>query len=347
MRVLFLLFLLLGCGQSQMSTLSMEQNVEEMHFFYGNLHSHTAYSDGTGSPEDVYKWARDVIGYDFYAITDHAELLTEKEWVDIGDKTKEFNEDGRFVPIRGFEYTNYLLGHINIFNTSSYRGVFSAPRLRGIYRWIESQPHALAELNHPGSPLGAFGKLTIPETIKDQVFGMETGNGYNRNSSNLFIPFYNLALHAGYYLAPLYNMDNHILDENGCRTVIIAPELTRDSLLEALHARRVYAVDNPSAKVAFKCNGAWMGSRITANAIHCEITASNNKPITQIRVVSDHLDSQQYQFYGDVYEVALTLDLTIAASTFFYLQVFSQEVSRPNSNPELMSITAPIWVEKS
>ena len=39
--------------------------------FFGNLHSHTSYSDGSGTPEEAYAHARDVAHLDFLAITEH------------------------------------------------------------------------------------------------------------------------------------------------------------------------------------------------------------------------------------------------------------------------------------
>jgi len=39
--------------------------------FFGNLHSHTSYSDGSGTPSEAYAHARDVAKLDFMAITEH------------------------------------------------------------------------------------------------------------------------------------------------------------------------------------------------------------------------------------------------------------------------------------
>lgn len=33
---------------------------DELKVFFGNLHSHTSYSDGSGTPEEAYSQARDV-----------------------------------------------------------------------------------------------------------------------------------------------------------------------------------------------------------------------------------------------------------------------------------------------
>jgi len=43
----------------------------EIAVFFGNLHSHTALSDGSGTPAEAYEHARDVAGLDFLAITEH------------------------------------------------------------------------------------------------------------------------------------------------------------------------------------------------------------------------------------------------------------------------------------
>ena len=45
--------------------------------FFGNLHSHTSYSDGSGTPDQAYKWARDTAKLDFLAITEHNHRLCE------------------------------------------------------------------------------------------------------------------------------------------------------------------------------------------------------------------------------------------------------------------------------
>ena len=44
----------------------------EYGFRFGQLHSHTNVSDGTGTPDDAYSWARDKGKADFFAVTDHS-----------------------------------------------------------------------------------------------------------------------------------------------------------------------------------------------------------------------------------------------------------------------------------
>lgn len=42
--------------------------------YFGDTHSHTSYSDGTGTPADAF-YARDTAHIDFLAITDHSNSL--------------------------------------------------------------------------------------------------------------------------------------------------------------------------------------------------------------------------------------------------------------------------------
>ena len=61
--------------------------------YFGNLHSHTSYSDGSGTPEQAYRHARYTARIDFLAIPDHnpagAENGTVHEFrIDIPDEPK-------------------------------------------------------------------------------------------------------------------------------------------------------------------------------------------------------------------------------------------------------------------
>src|SRR5215510_163157 len=47
--------------------------------FFGNLHSHTSYSDGSGTPDEAYQHAREVAHLDFLAITDHNHARCEEK----------------------------------------------------------------------------------------------------------------------------------------------------------------------------------------------------------------------------------------------------------------------------
>ncbi|HBF38652.1 MAG TPA: hypothetical protein DDW50_15205, partial [Firmicutes bacterium] len=48
--------------------------------YFGYLHAHTSFSDGSGTPEEAYQYAREIGKLDFFAITDHGELIIFWPW---------------------------------------------------------------------------------------------------------------------------------------------------------------------------------------------------------------------------------------------------------------------------
>ena len=95
--------------------------------FFGNLHSHTSYSDGSGTPTDAYLHARDVAGLDFLAITEHnhknapSDIATDHNLYNGSQDSSlisaagRFNESGRFVALYGQEFSSIGSGnHANV-----------------------------------------------------------------------------------------------------------------------------------------------------------------------------------------------------------------------------------------
>src|SRR5262245_31111674 len=106
--------------------------------FFGNLHSHTSYSDGSGTPDEAYQHAREVGHLDFLAVTEHnhaqceegasadrrdgimiatsPQLYTGPDENAIIPEAQKWNTDGQFVALYGQEFSSISKGnHINIF----------------------------------------------------------------------------------------------------------------------------------------------------------------------------------------------------------------------------------------
>lgn len=62
------------------SDLMAEEPEDGLHWFKGNLHTHTLWSDGNDFPEMAAKWYADH-GYNFLALTDHNILSEGEKWV--------------------------------------------------------------------------------------------------------------------------------------------------------------------------------------------------------------------------------------------------------------------------
>lgn len=110
--------------------------------FFGNLHSHTSYSDGSGTPDEAYKHARDAQNakLDFMALTEHnhAEALgpdgigiaTQPALYKGSDANslistaRRLTEEGRFVALYGQEFSTISSGnHVNVFEIGEVIGV--------------------------------------------------------------------------------------------------------------------------------------------------------------------------------------------------------------------------------
>ncbi|MFO8017292.1 MAG: DUF3604 domain-containing protein [Promethearchaeia archaeon] len=79
---------------------------------WGDIHTHSFISDGSGLPEQVMEFARDSALLDFYSLTDHGEgtgLNTEEraQWrIDHNQRVTEgFNKENEFVSFQGVEWT--------------------------------------------------------------------------------------------------------------------------------------------------------------------------------------------------------------------------------------------------
>jgi hypothetical protein len=76
---------------------------------FGDLHEHTAHSDGCGSPDDLYLAARDERGLDFAAVTDHDRFcrraIGPATWRFMRDVADAFDDPGRFTTFAAYEFT--------------------------------------------------------------------------------------------------------------------------------------------------------------------------------------------------------------------------------------------------
>ena len=87
---------------------------------WADLHGHSNLSDGTGTAEDYFRYARDVAGLDVAVLTDHDHVgrrpldATPEFWAEIRKQVAAFNDPGRFVTVLGFEWTSWIHGHRHV-----------------------------------------------------------------------------------------------------------------------------------------------------------------------------------------------------------------------------------------
>jgi hypothetical protein len=94
--------------------------------YWGDIHSHSELSDGSGSPEHDYYYARYVACLDYCALTDHGEVMNLGFGALLGAldhserATNLAYDPGSFVALQGVEWTQTSTGHyVCIFSGNS------------------------------------------------------------------------------------------------------------------------------------------------------------------------------------------------------------------------------------
>jgi DNA/RNA endonuclease YhcR with UshA esterase domain len=232
--------------------------------YFGCIHSHSTYSDGSGPPRYAFAVGR-ANGLHFLALTDHSHYFNDAQWADILAQAEAATVDGVFVGLRGFEWTGREEGHINIFETEGYpsRDDPNYDSLGEIYTWLTAQPGAIAQFNHP-FPDSDFNDFAYHPAADATIVLQEIGNG-NRVQYRTFEGAYLRSLYAGWHVGATNNGDTETPDwgaDTPHRTGVVAPALTKGHILEALRARRTFATEDSNLALALRVGENWMGSII-------------------------------------------------------------------------------------
>jgi len=253
--------------------------------YYGNLHSHTSYSDGVQIPTNAYNFARNTAQtpLDFLAVTDHNHAGAGMSLPDYAlglSQAASANSDGNFVAIYGQEWGLSDNGHVNIFESPALFGweagnydVFVAQTdYPGLYTAALANPPAsyppLALWCHPA--LGDYNSLALTPDGKALVHLMCLVNGPSQSTSTTesdvgntgFDATFNEALRKGMRVSPTGDQDNHNATWGAAtesRTAVLASAKTKSQILNGLAARRCYATQDHNARADFSAEGHAMG----------------------------------------------------------------------------------------
>jgi hypothetical protein len=83
--------------------------IDGYNIYWGDIHGHTHHSDGLGTIDEYYEFAKQVSFLDFSSITDHDDIgprLTEDEWNMMEKGAKKHNTPHKFITLLGHEYRN-------------------------------------------------------------------------------------------------------------------------------------------------------------------------------------------------------------------------------------------------
>lgn len=332
--------------------------------YFGQLHSHTNLSDGTGTVDEAYQYAENVANVDFLAITDHSNWFDNDikaniadgsasiKWKTGRDAADKYTKNGEFIAIYGYEMTwsgsTGGYGHINTFNTEGFETRSNSKMdLKSYYNTLKTQPQSLAQFNHPGNTFGDFSDFAYYDADIDAVINLiEVGNGEGEIGSSGYFQsyeYYTRALDKGWHLAPTNNQDNHKGkwgNANTGRTVIEASDLTRESIYDAIREMRVYATEDENLRISYEVNGNTMGSILpdTDNLnfkINIEdINEGDN--IKKISIIGD--GGKVVQSIDNVNSTNKEWEFSLDESTSSYYYVRVEQTDND------IAVTSPVWV---
>lgn len=215
---------------------------------FGNLHSHTSYSDGLGKPSDAYTMACDA-GLDFFAITEHNHdkgdgkgerkddiiIATHPDLYEgdpeaLVQSANALNRPDQCVTIYGQEFSTISKGnHVNIFDVDEVIDVENG-RFDLLLDWLDQNPDGgsakpLIQFNHPNSgkkavvdygrdDFGGADELAWQQAMSPRVSLIEVFNapalrdGEDQRTHERSF-IYRLYLNLGFHVAPSVGQDNH------------------------------------------------------------------------------------------------------------------------------------------
>ena len=376
-------------GKTARESWSFTPGEQEYRLYFGQLHSHTTYSDGAGTLAQALDYIAAIPEADnlqFVAFTDHSNYFDStananpagalydmslapeagrQRWAAYQKEVADFNATHEgILAIAGFEMTwSGGPGHMNTFGTP---GIVSRNNaalnqkegdagLKAYYELL-SRPEgegSVSQFNHPSEKFGTFADFAYCDPlIDDRVFLVEVGNGSGQIGGGGYYPsyeMYTLALDKGWHLAPSNNQDNHSGrwgNANTGRDVVLAKDLSLESLFEAIRAYRVYATEDQNLELFYTANGEPLGSVLPLQDLGGALTV-------ELRLFDPDLGDgfRKAEVIVDGGKVAYSWnDPAELAGGFVSCRLepeYSYYYIRVTQNDGDLAVTAPVWVDRS
>ena len=347
--------------------------------FWGDVHGHTSHSDGKGSLDDYFTYARDVSKLDFAMVTDHdfgngkpTWRMPKETWTLTQDKADGFTVDGSFVAIAGYEWT-------------------SQPKY-----WTEVEEGTLSERLFPGPPKFYSHKVVYLPSRVDYLFSAKNPAYKDPNSLAAAVRDHGGLIHNAHPSAGrdgrdqfdynpsshsvitntemwadtiLYNGQTHHIQWEGilreflnkggrtgfvrgtdthegrpaARTAVLARRLTREAIFDALRHRRNYAVSNARIVLDFRINGHPMGEEIeTAGRPRIDVNVQGTDTISEVAIVRDGAVLHSFEPAAEQVKFSY-VDEAFRENSYYYLRV--TQVDEDEHGNLSRAWSSAIWVK--
>jgi len=263
--------------------------------YWGDLHAQSDATVGTGTEEEYFAFGRDWARLDFISHQGNDFQVSDEDWRRLNETVRRFHEDGRFVVFPGYEWsgTTPAGGDRNVF----YRRE-GLPIFRSSHWQVPEVPEDELSPAHPADVLfERLGRHCAGKALHGAHVGgryadirryFDPENGQLLELASCWGIFEWLlwdALEMGCVVGVMCNSDGHKgrpgaegpgaaeFGLYGGLTCVLAEDLTREAVFEALRVRRCYGTTGPRIDLDFTADGQPMGSIVRARGL-VELTAS-------------------------------------------------------------------------
>jgi hypothetical protein len=268
--------------------------------FWGDLHAQSVIGCGARSIDAYYAHARDFSASDFASHQANCFLVSRDEWRETASSTRRHHVPRRFVTFLGVEWSGATSvgGDHNLYFPTE-----EADLHRCSHEFVADKSDADTDLKHVedvyrhyrGSDTlvavhvgGRTADLNWHEPQLDRL--LEVHSTHATSEWFLFD-----ALHRGYRMGVIAGSDGvdgrpgnshpghqSVRNVRGGLTAILAPELTRAALWQALRERRCYATTGERIVLDFRAGAARMGDAIKATAARFQIRVEGTEALESI-----------------------------------------------------------------
>jgi len=321
--------------------------------FHGSVHDHTSEGgdDGLGSVKDALGAARSE-GFDFFAVTPHNHMIKEGAYASLQREIEESLEPRHFVPLAGMEWGSISKGgHIGVIGAQTLKKS-EATDWGGFYRSVRSDPGSpLVILNHPKWNREFGGRPNADRIEIARLMEILGGPGHPDTDHlptrcDFFHEEYLQVLNQGWRCGVAYGEDDHSGSWGRVahtRMGIWAEELTLESVMESLHARRTFVTEDPDMSIWIELDGVAMGGDAPEGATRLKVEIKHDKAdAVEIAVLLDSdgpgNDGAEEVHRGNGLSLEYTLESVRPGS---YVMVLARDQEGD------LCWSSPIWIGKS
>lgn len=326
---------------------------------FGDIHGHSRLSDGTGTPEDYFAFARTVSRLDICALTDHDHYGTfpirGKPWERIKRSVNEAYEAGEFVTFLAYEWTNWEFGHRNVYFRDGEGEIFSTAdeesrTPEGLWNCLEPYEAMTVAHHSGGGPIRT--DWSVPPGEKEWLVEICSIHGSSESfgcKGCIYRPvkgaFVFDALAKGYRLGLIASGDTHD-GHPGQRSAgsvtngilgLFTDELTREAVWDAFKNRHTYATSGKKIILFARFADSPMGSEVElpagADELPVAVWAVGCEKIEAVDIIRDGRIIGRYRGDGVEARFVDKLPRPPAGTSWYVVRVTQKDGETAWSSP--------------